>query len=98
MRNAFITTNPLLPDEYFVPKGLDRLVLEMNEPVKYSLLDCPGKYTVKIATFTGRRGDRSKADRGNRKEKQALRQPIGRRCRESPSADDGAAAKRIRSL
>lgn len=54
MRNAFITTNPLLPDEYFVPKGIDRLVLEMNEPVKYCLLDCPGKYTVKVATFTGR--------------------------------------------
>jgi hypothetical protein len=54
MQNAFITTNPLLPDEYFVPKGIDRLVLEMNEPVKFSLLDCPGKYTVKVATFTGR--------------------------------------------
>ena len=53
MRNAFITTNPLLPDEYFVPQGVDRLVLDMNEPVKYSLLDCPGKYTVKVATFTG---------------------------------------------
>ena len=54
MRKAFITTNPLLPDEYFAPKGIDRLVLEMNQPVKFSLLDCPGKYTVKVATFTGR--------------------------------------------
>lgn len=54
MRNAFLTTNPLLPDEYFVPKGIDPLVLEMNKPVKYCLLDCPGKYTVKVATFTGR--------------------------------------------
>jgi len=54
MGNAFITTNPLLPDEYFVPKGVDKLVLEMNAPVKFSLLDCPGKYTVKVATFTGR--------------------------------------------
>jgi len=54
MRNAFITTNPLLPDEYFVPKGADRLVLDMNKPVKFSLFDCPGKYTVKVATFTGR--------------------------------------------
>ena len=53
MGHAFITTNPLLPDEYFVPKGVDKLVVEMNEPVKYSLLDCPGKYTVKVATFTG---------------------------------------------
>jgi hypothetical protein len=54
MRHAFLTTNPLLPDEYFAPKGVDRLVLEMNEPVKFSLLECPGKYTVKVATFTGR--------------------------------------------
>lgn len=53
MGHAFITTNPLLPDEYFVPQGLDPLVVKMNEPVKYSLLDCPGKYTCKVATFTG---------------------------------------------
>lgn len=53
MRHAMITTNPLLPDDYFQPKGLDPLVVTMNEPVKYSLLKCPGKYTCKIATFTG---------------------------------------------
>lgn len=53
MSHAFITTNPLLPDEYFVPKGVDNLVKEMNAPVEYSLLKCPGKYTVKVATFRG---------------------------------------------
>ncbi|HVX63631.1 MAG TPA: hypothetical protein VHC19_23615 [Pirellulales bacterium] len=53
MGHAFITTNPLLPDDYFVPKGLDPVVLEMNEPVKHSLLNCPGKYSCKVATFTG---------------------------------------------
>ena len=53
MGQAFITTNPLLPDDYFVPKGLDEVVLQMNEPVKYSLLNCPGKYSCKVATFTG---------------------------------------------
>ena len=26
----------------------------MNKPLKYSLLNCPGKYTVKVATFSGR--------------------------------------------
>lgn len=50
---AFMTTNPMLPDEYFVPKGLEKIVVQMNEPVKYSLLKCPGKYSVKVATFTG---------------------------------------------
>lgn len=53
MKHAFLTTNPLLPREYFVPKGPDRLVKEMNKGVQYSLLDCPGRYTVKVATFTG---------------------------------------------
>jgi len=53
MSHAFITTNPLLPDEYFVPKGVDNLVKDMNSTVEHSLLKCPGKYTVKVATFKG---------------------------------------------
>jgi hypothetical protein len=53
MGNALITTNPLVPDEYFAPKGLDQFVIDMNKPVKHSLLECPGRYTVKIATFSG---------------------------------------------
>lgn len=53
MRHAMIATNPLLPDDYFKPKGLDPLLVTMNQPVKFSLLKCPGKYTCKIATFTG---------------------------------------------
>lgn len=53
MRHAMLTTNPLMPDDYFTPKGVDSLVLKMNAPVKYSLLNCPGRYTCKIATFTG---------------------------------------------
>jgi hypothetical protein len=53
MCNALLTTNPLLPDEYFAPKGLDKFVIEMNKPVKHSLLECPGRYTVKVATFSG---------------------------------------------
>jgi hypothetical protein len=54
MGRAFVTSNPLLPDEYYRPKGLDKLVVAMNKQLKYSLLSCPGKYTVKVATFTGR--------------------------------------------
>jgi hypothetical protein len=53
MGHAFITTNPLMPPEYFAPKGLDSLVIEMNKNVTHSLLDCPGKYTVQVATFKG---------------------------------------------
>jgi hypothetical protein len=54
MSHAFITSNPLLPDEYFRPKGIDKLVYELNKPLKYSLLTCKGRYTVKVATFNGR--------------------------------------------
>ena len=53
MGSAFITRNPLLPEEFFAPKGLDPFVVELNRGIKYSLLNCPGKYTVKVASFRG---------------------------------------------
>jgi len=53
MANAFVVTNPLLPNDYFVPKGIDKLVVEMNKGVPHNLLDCPKHYTVKVATFSG---------------------------------------------
>ena len=51
---AFVTRNPLLPKEYFVPKGVDKFVAKLNDGIEYSLLNCPGKYSVKVATFRGR--------------------------------------------
>ncbi|MDY0168435.1 MAG: hypothetical protein RBS80_17935 [Thermoguttaceae bacterium] len=54
LSKAFVTTNPLLPREYFAPKGVEPEVLEWNAGVKHSLLDCPGRYTVQVATFKGR--------------------------------------------
>lgn len=53
MAQAFFTRNPLLPREYFVPKGVDPFVAKMNEGVEHSLLDCPGRQTIKVATFRG---------------------------------------------
>lgn len=53
MGKAFMVTNPMIPEEYFKPKGIDPLVEKMNEPIEHSLLKCPGKYSVKVATFTG---------------------------------------------
>lgn len=53
MANAFVTTNPLLPREYFVPQGIDRETVEMNRDVKFSLLGCGKKYSVRVATFNG---------------------------------------------
>ncbi|QDU92829.1 hypothetical protein Pla8534_06020 [Lignipirellula cremea] len=54
MGAAFITRNPLLPAEYFAPKGLDPLVAKMNQEVQYSLLKCPGKYSVKVGSYRGK--------------------------------------------
>jgi hypothetical protein len=52
MGGAFVTRNPLLPDEYF-EAGVDEFVVSLNRGVKHSLLDNPGTYTVQVATFTG---------------------------------------------
>ncbi|MEX2310421.1 MAG: hypothetical protein WD738_22835 [Pirellulales bacterium] len=54
MAQAFFTRNPLLPREYFVPKGVDAFVAKMNDGVEHSLLDCPGRYTIRVATFRGK--------------------------------------------
>ncbi len=54
MGHALITRNPLIPREYFVPEGIDEFVQKINSDVPYSLLQCPSKYTVKVATFTGK--------------------------------------------
>ena len=54
MGQAFFTRNPLLPREYFVPKGVDPFVAKMNEGVEHSLLDCPGLQTIQVATFRGK--------------------------------------------
>lgn len=53
MGHAFLTPNPLLGKEYFAPKGVDKFVEEINQDFEFSLLNCPGKYTLKLATYTG---------------------------------------------
>jgi hypothetical protein len=54
MGQAFFTRNPVLPREYFVPKGVDAFVAKMNEGVEHGLLDCPGRRTIQVATFRGK--------------------------------------------
>jgi hypothetical protein len=53
MGAAFVTRNPLLPEEYFNAKGLDPFLVEINKDLEHSLLKCPGTYTVRVATFRG---------------------------------------------
>jgi len=54
MRQAFLTRNPLLPKEYFVPQGVEPMIAKMNQGLEFSLMKCPGKYSVRVATFKGR--------------------------------------------
>ena len=54
MGGAFITRNPLLPLNFFVPQGVDPFLVKMNQGVEHSLLDCPGRFTVQVATFRGK--------------------------------------------
>ncbi|MEI8071392.1 MAG: hypothetical protein WCI09_07385 [Planctomycetota bacterium] len=53
MHLAFVIPNPLLPEDFFTRQQVDTFVLEMNADVTYGLLDCPGRYSVCVATFTG---------------------------------------------
>jgi len=50
---AMLIPNPLLPADYFTRQEVDDFVLAMNSDVEHGLLDCPGRYTVRVATFTG---------------------------------------------
>ena len=53
MGSAFVTRNPLLPEEYFTAKGLDPFLVDINKDLPYTLLKNPGRYTVRVASFRG---------------------------------------------
>lgn len=53
MGAAFATRNPLLPEALFNAKGLDPFVVEMNRDLPHSLLKCPGRFSVRVASFRG---------------------------------------------
>ncbi len=51
---SFVTLNPLKPKNAVVSRGLTPEIVALNRPLEYSLLKSPGRYSVKVATFTGR--------------------------------------------
>jgi hypothetical protein len=53
MGNAFLTRNPMLPDDYFQAPQVDAFVRSLNDNKPHSLLNCDGKYTVVVRTFAG---------------------------------------------
>lgn len=56
MGAAFVTKNPMLPDDYFQGPALDSFVEKINKQVEFSLIDCPGRFTVRVASFYGKSG------------------------------------------
>jgi len=50
---AFVTRNPLLPEDYFQSPKVDKFVRSLNNEAEHSLLKAPGRFTVRIATFRG---------------------------------------------
>lgn len=53
MANAFVTRNPMLPEEFFDSPNVDSFVRQLNEDKEFNLLKCKGKYTVVVRTFEG---------------------------------------------
>lgn len=56
MSGAFVTRNPLLPADYYKAPVLDKFVKNLNEQKglnEFSLLSCPGKFSVRVVVFRG---------------------------------------------
>ncbi|MBX3418415.1 MAG: hypothetical protein KF851_12495 [Pirellulaceae bacterium] len=51
--SAFVIANPLAPDEVINPNVVDNTILNLNKGIPYSLMDCPGQYSVRVASFKG---------------------------------------------
>ncbi|MDO4558117.1 MAG: hypothetical protein Q4C47_04045, partial [Planctomycetia bacterium] len=50
---AFVAANPLLPKEFFRTDGVPQYLIDANSQLRYSLLKCPGRYSLKVGTFVG---------------------------------------------
>lgn len=54
MGNAFLTRNPMLPEDFFQAPEIDSFVRNLNEGVPHNLIDdCDGRFTVVVRTFSG---------------------------------------------
>lgn len=54
MAGAFVTRNPMLPEDFFEEPTVDSFVRQLNEDFpENNLLECDGKFTVVVKTFGG---------------------------------------------
>jgi len=51
---AFGCVNPMLPQDYLSQRNVDEFIEKINSDSPNSLLNCSARYTVQIATFTGK--------------------------------------------
>lgn len=51
--SAFALLNPLLPEDQLQQNTVDTTIINLNRGIDNSLLDCPGNYTIRVATFSG---------------------------------------------
>ena len=54
LTGAFLTINPLLKPEDVVQRTVDKDTKYLNTGIPYPLVKSPHKYTVRVATFTGK--------------------------------------------
>jgi hypothetical protein len=56
MALAFATRNPLLPEDFYKTPEVDKFVKDLNKEkqhAEFNLLNCQGKFTVRVAVFSG---------------------------------------------
>ena len=53
LSHAIRTTNPYVPAQNLYPRTKDRLIVQMNTGLR-SIINCPGRYSLQIAEFSGR--------------------------------------------
>lgn len=55
LSRATMTTNPFIPAEELFPQQQDVLVARMNSEGDHNIRHCPGRYSIQIANFEGRK-------------------------------------------
>jgi len=62
LEKALRTTNPYVAAQYLYPRKSDRLVVQMNQTSR-SIANCPGRFSLQVAEFSGRSTFNDKDDR-----------------------------------
>ncbi len=53
LRLSLLVTNPMTPEDQLAAAQVDQYIMNVNRPLKHTLLDNPKAYTLKVASFSG---------------------------------------------